>query len=376
LNQTTQAVAWTDLNGDDIAQGARTWHADGTYTDCVYLTPGCEINIAGQLRSNFGLLSDVGNYGGYPRLWNLEHGLEIQHELLPRLSVSATWYHWNDHNLTKTVNRALRAGDFSETTIFNPIDGTPITYYNITAAANTRPTDNVTTVDPLRKASYDGYSVEFRARPYAGAQVFGGLMFERTLNIDCGTSVPGAVVNPNSLRFCDETQNGKPFAGDFRLAGSFPLPWWGLMVSGAYMNNDEGALTTTYTFSRTIRYPDGTTRYRNAGGQIVPACPSQNGCVPGAVTAPTLTTSSGSVTLFAPDTLREERLHQLDLKVSKTFRMGKVTISPRFEVFNTFNTDKVINRVSSSYANATGTFRQPNTIVEGRIIGLGAMVKW
>ena len=37
---------WTDLNNDNIAQGARAWNADGTaFTDCVYLTAGCEINL-------------------------------------------------------------------------------------------------------------------------------------------------------------------------------------------------------------------------------------------------------------------------------------------------------------------------------------------
>ena len=39
-----------DLNGDDVAQGQRTWNADGTYTDCKYLDPGCEINLTGIAR--------------------------------------------------------------------------------------------------------------------------------------------------------------------------------------------------------------------------------------------------------------------------------------------------------------------------------------
>ena len=42
---TTQALPWTDVNGDDIAQGER---------GCTYLTAGCEINFA-NLPSTFGL---------------------------------------------------------------------------------------------------------------------------------------------------------------------------------------------------------------------------------------------------------------------------------------------------------------------------------
>jgi hypothetical protein len=43
----TVTASWTDLNGDDIAQGAR---------GCVYLTPGCEINFA-TVPTNFGAVS-------------------------------------------------------------------------------------------------------------------------------------------------------------------------------------------------------------------------------------------------------------------------------------------------------------------------------
>ena len=42
---TTQNLPWTDVNGDDIAQGER---------GCTYLTAGCEINFA-NLASNFGI---------------------------------------------------------------------------------------------------------------------------------------------------------------------------------------------------------------------------------------------------------------------------------------------------------------------------------
>ena len=44
---TSASLPWTDVNGDDIAQGTR---------GCVYLTPGCEMNFA-LLPANFGRLS-------------------------------------------------------------------------------------------------------------------------------------------------------------------------------------------------------------------------------------------------------------------------------------------------------------------------------
>ena len=91
-------------------------------------------------------------------------------------------------------------------------------------------------------------------------------------------------------RFCDERDNGEPFEKDFRIGASFLIPW-GITLSGVYLNNDEAILDTTYTFSRTIRYPDGSAAFRLAGGQIAPACPAP--CPAGAVTAPGLTLGVG-----------------------------------------------------------------------------------
>ena len=380
LSSTTSARQWTDLNTDDIAQGARIFNADRTFTDCVYLTPGCEINLSGSatqggLAANFGLPSDAGIYGGFPRLWNLEHGLEVQHALMSRLAVSGSWFHWNDHNLTKTVNTALTDADYTPITVYNPIDGTPITYYNISSAASSRASNNVTIVEPLRKNSFDGYTIELQARPYGGAQVFGGLGLQRTSAIDCATSIAGASVSPNSLRFCDETQNGKRFSKDFRISASFPLAW-GLNVGGVYLNNDGGSINPTYTFSRTIRYPDGTSAYTLAGTLPLSACPTTYGCVPGALTAPTLTSASASVALSPGATVSDERLQQVDLRVSRNFKVGKVSIAPAFEAFNIFNTDLIIGRVSASYANAAGTYLRPSELLQGRMLGLGVNMKW
>ena len=97
LAATSANLQWTDLNGNNVAEGAR---------GCVYQTAGCEINFT-QLTGNFGSVS-LNTYGEYPRTWNLEHGLELQHELLPRLSVTGSWFHGNFYNLTTTINRALQ----------------------------------------------------------------------------------------------------------------------------------------------------------------------------------------------------------------------------------------------------------------------------
>ena len=171
----TTSLAWTDINGDDIAQGGRTWSADGkTYTDCVYLSAGCEINLS-TLSPNFGTASP-NEYGAYPRTWNLEQGVEIQHELLPRAVADRQLVprlvpQPDDHRQPQLAVPAAirpRTRTTCRLTIYNPLTGEPITIYARTAAAQALPTKNLDTFDPNRERVYNAYNLEFRASARKG----------------------------------------------------------------------------------------------------------------------------------------------------------------------------------------------------------------
>ena len=105
-------LQWRDVNGDDIAQGER---------GCNYGTagtPGCEINFA-QLPANFGIAA-LATYGDYPRTWNLEQGAEIQHELLPNLSLAGSWYRGAFKDLTVSLNQSWSTADYTPYTLLRP----------------------------------------------------------------------------------------------------------------------------------------------------------------------------------------------------------------------------------------------------------------
>jgi hypothetical protein len=386
LSSSTARVSWTDLNGDDIAQGARTWSADGTtFTDCVYLTPGCEINIAGQLSRTFGIVSDSGNYAGFPRQYSIEQGIEVQHELITKLSVTGSYYRGDFRNLTTTINRAITPADYTAVSIFNPVTGKPITVYNQSAASLTRPADNFTFVDKDRKSVFDSYSAEFRFRPGRAVTVFGGVSWERSRDTAVGTAsatnncTVGRLQNPNLAIYCDEfnlTDGYKvPYAVNVRLNGSYQLPWWGVLVAANLQSNDGDGLAQSYTLAKTpaTRYPDGSSTFL-VTNQPAPACPSP--CTPGGVVFAGLNQASQAIPLRPSDVVRGERLNQLDVKISKIFKVGRTTIAPNLEIFNINNTDKVITYGSTSYAISTGTYLKPNSITQGRIIGVGASVRW
>jgi hypothetical protein len=353
---TSPALAWRDVNGDDIAQGER---------GCDFGTnglPGCEINFSA-LPSNFGIAA-LNTYGNYPRSWNLEHGLELQHEVLPQLSVTGSWFHGDFHNLTTTINQSwkfdgdpLQNPNYIPFTVYNPVSGEAITVYGRTAAAASAPTLNLDTFDPNRKRIYNAYSMEFRARPGRGASLFGGFTFERQLDVNC-TSPD----NPNGLRFCDDRENGIPFRRQFKLAGSYPLPY-GVTISASYQNVQGSTSAMNMAITRnSTRYPTNCPAPCPAGAIILPA----------AFQPATLT-----VQLVDQDTVYTDRINQLDLKVSKTVKLGRVSVLPTLEIFNVANSDAIISYIASGGTNVlAASYLRPNSILQGRIIGVATTVRW
>jgi len=344
-SSTVSPLPWTDLNGDDVADGFR---------GCVYLTAGCEINFA-TLPANFGTEPEA-TYGGFPRAYNVEHAVELQHELLPRLSVTASWFRGSFSNLTNEINTAMnRDTDYLPVEVFDPITGQPFTIYRTAPAAIGRATNNVQFVDTSIEQIYNAFNLEFRARIGNGGQLFGGVAFERELNVDCNNPD-----NPNNDRFCDDHDNEIPFKKNFRLAGSYPL-MWGLTLSGSLQSNAGVDRGITYTVAR------GTSTY--------PAnCPAP--CPAGSVILPTANwhTATATLTLVPSGAMFNERIHQVDLKLTRSFRVNRVTISPVLEIFNVYNADTIVTYVSTVYNNAS--YERPNSIVQGRMIGIGTTVRW
>jgi hypothetical protein len=80
-----------------------------------------------------------------------------------------------------------------------------------------------------------------------------------------------------------------------------------------------------------------------------------------------------------PGKNRDERLSQLDIKVSKTFRVGRMSILPTVEAFNLFNADTILGRSSvqiPSQSTGVSTYLRPDNVLKPRLIGVGMIVKW
>jgi len=355
LVSATATLPWTDVNGDDIAQGSLR---------CAgFPSAGCEINFA-SLSQNFGIAA-LNEYGKYPRTWNLESGLELQHELVTGVSVAASWYKGNFHNLTTTINRAWSVADYSPYTFYNPITGKPFEVYARTTAATARATSNLDTFDSERKDVYESFNFEGKWRIPGGGQLSGGVAFERERFKNCTSpddpnymSTTTNVFNGKGL--CDEFGLDIPYRPSWKMSGTKGIGY-GVNISLAFQNNSSPNSSRVMTVTR------GSTRY--------PAnCPAP--CPAGEVIMPTATFGQTTLTynLEPVRATSVERIVQLDFKVSRTFRFGRFQVLPTFEVFNLNNSDAIISYITTNVLSTS--YLQPNSIMQGRMYGLGTVVRW
>lgn len=84
--------------------------------------------------------------------------------------------------------------------------------------------------------------------------------------------------------------------------------------------------------------------------------------------------ASASVSLVPPETEFTPRINQVDLSVSKRLAFGNISVLPRVDFFNALNSDDYTAVQTVQYG--AGTYMQPSVVLQGRIIRIGADVRW
>jgi hypothetical protein len=363
----TAQLAWTDLNGDDVAQGE---------LGCVYRTPGCEINFA-TLPTTFGQprLNTVDP--DFKRVYNLETTIGVQHELIPRLSVSTNYYRRSFHNLRVTDNLLRTMNDYQAYNLFHPITGQPFQVWDVkpTAAALV---ENFDTNSDGRSHIYHGVDLTLNGRLPRGAMVFGGFVVEKNLRNICDEPD-----DPNMLLYCDDANNGIPWRPVFKLSGSVPIAW-GVIVSATWQDLAGRPLGLTTTTGNKISGPGygdtGSpvgTNWQITNTSTYPAnCPAP--CPAGQLIFPAgstrLTSANIQVPLVAPGTEFLPRVRQLDLSIAKSFQVGRTRMQGQVDIFNLNNSNAIASVASTLYGVAA--YQRPSSVLQARMIRLGVQLKW
>jgi hypothetical protein len=384
----TTTAAWTPSPLDpnpDVAHGE---------LGCAYLpppntTPDCEINLAA-IPKNFGTLSLSQPDSKLKRPYGYGFNLGMTREVIRGLALSAEWFH-NVGKNTIVRNNVLRPGTYSggivtnesyrPVTVFSPIDGSPITMYDTVSTAAQQAVANIDSNDPNVRAHYNAFEFNFNARLRHGITFFGGTSTDRWISNMCSA----ASTNPNFLLYCDQTRSGIPWRTQFKVSGTYPLPKWGIQVSGAlqalpgYILGTQ-ALAQGGTGSPSTLPNGASTIYTVTPTTIYNACPgtsAQNGCVVGARVIPGMFMASLNVPLVAPGTELTPRMNEVDLSFAKKISFERLQISPKVDIFNALNSSDYFTVQSLTYSTAVGAaYKQPGSILQGRIFRLGAIVNW
>jgi len=328
---TTQSRAWVDADGN---------------RSILSSTGAIQFNEVIGGTSNFGGVT-VRPDPDLKRGHNWEYSASLQHELWPRVSVTAGYYRRRFYNLQVTDNLNLAPSEWNPFSITVPTDsrlptsGQTITLSSLNASKVGTPTDNLVTYSTLNRTVYNGFEVSANAR-FKKAFVFGGVTTDRTAATTCD-----ARDNPNTLRFCDAVP---PFRTTVKASASYNLPY-DFQVSGTFLAVPGPGLNANYTVTSAI-----------AGRTII-------GSTAGA--------PSISVNLVQPNTVFLDYRKQLDMRMGRTFRFGRYRVQGFMDMFNALNTGTVLTANATYGSNpATNAWFTPLTIMDGRYFRFGTQMSF
>ena len=144
------------------------------------------------------------------------------------------------YNIVKSVNALFNRSNYTVVNVVSPIDGSVIPAYNLDPAkrALIDRTDLNSTDGDLRSFSYNGFEFGAAARVH-NATLFGGWTIDRTLLNHCDelenwgnlsavyydASAQNSQAPKSDYHYCNQSALGLPFLNEFKLSGSYQLPW-------------------------------------------------------------------------------------------------------------------------------------------------------
>jgi hypothetical protein len=341
VNSTSRT--WLDTNLDFIPQCDLT--STAANGECLAVAnPGFGSTNTNALRFDQDALFGWGKRG-----YNWELGVGVQRELLPRVSADVGYFRRSYGNFRVTDNTALAANEFTAYTITAPtVQGLSTSGQKLTAFDPNRvvQAQNLT----ARAGTYggqierwSGVDVTVNARPASGVLLFGGVSTGKTTSDSCEVAalVPESL-GMRPLEFC---RIESPFLMQVKLNGAYTIPRADVLVSATYQSIPGPVVQANYVV--TERAPG------------VPLVGSPTATV-------ALLPATGGVGGFGAE--YGERLNQIDLRVGKLLRAGRIRSMVNVDVFNVFNG----NAVTAENPSFPAAFRRPTQIMLARFVKISA----
>src|SRR5262249_16817249 len=83
---------------------------------------------------------------------------------------------------------------------------------------------------------YNAFEFNFNARLPRGMRIFGGTATDRAIAYSCSAAAtnPNFLITMGGVNYCDQNNSGIPWRTQWKIAGTLPLPWYGIVLSGSY----------------------------------------------------------------------------------------------------------------------------------------------
>jgi hypothetical protein len=306
----------------------------------------------------------------------------VQHEIVPRVSVSVGYNRNWWGNWYVVDNRATAAADYTPYSIHAPADprlpdggG-----YVVSGLYNLVPT-KVGQVDELAQSSknfadqvenWQGFDVSVNARLANGLTVQGGTSTGRRLADGCSvravlpevgapdngigtnSSVTGTVTALGGGAYATSVRNPycrieEPYRTDFRGLASYVIPKVDVQVAATWASIPGDSLRADYTVTNAwiASGPQPLGRLLTGGSSVV-------------------------VNLIPPATMWGARRNNVDMRIAKILRFGTTRTQVGLDIYNLLNADTVTNYNYGFIPG--GTWLTPTAIVPSRYARIGVQV--
>ena len=350
---TSTTRSWTDANRNFVP-------------DCDLLNPAAQdlrasnADFCGAMAGpTFGTDIPTNTYdseileGWNVRPHNWTFGIAAQHELVPRLSVLASYNRRWFQNFLVTDNLAVTASDFTPFTATAPSDprlpgggGYPIAgLYDVNPLLFGQTRNLITAASKYGKQIqyWHGVDVTINARVSGGLTVQGGLSTGRTVTDSCDlrAQLPEtSALNP----YCRVVD---AFLTQAKWLGTYTIPRADVQVSATFQSVPGAQLAANYA-------------------------------VPNAAIVPSLGRSlsgnaaNATVNLVTPGTLYGDRINQLDFRAGKVMRFGRTRTQVSLDLYNLLNTDATQTYNQTFVLN--GAWLTPTGILAARFAKITAQI--
>lgn len=367
ITQNAQAQrTWTDLNGNFLP-------------DCDLTNQAANGECAVSNNQNFGkpvvpFRYDTDTVTGWGnRGFNWEASIGVQHEIRPGFAVEVNYFRRWFGNFRLTKNTLLSPGDFDTYCITAPTDarlpnsGQQICgFYDLKPSVPFGISDNlVTSTSSFGKVTqvFNGVDLSVNMRLPGQVTLQGGTSTGRTALNFCAMNRPDVtfggsyaqpnspyatgVLVPNDPSYCNVE---RPFQTQVKLLAIYLLPLWGLQTSATYQSMPGPEIQATWAapVSGATSAVSGLDRPLSGGVRNV------------------------NVPLVPAGTLFGERLNQIDFRVAKNMRVGRLRVQPQVDLYNLLN-DNAVYGQTNTYGSA---WLRPTQVLLGRMLKGGVQIEF